>query len=140
VEDEYLFGSDILVAPLFEAGATGRDVYLPPGQWIDYQTGKVFASGWHNIQAGQIPVVMLVREGAVIPHLKVAQSTSQLDWTNIEMVVYATARQNAHGLVCLPADNILRPEEAARRNTAFALTGDPLAGKATSTVRLYSPK
>jgi alpha-D-xyloside xylohydrolase len=140
VEDEYLFGSDILVAPLFEAGTTGRDVYLPPGQWIDYQTGKVFACGWHNIQAGQIPVVMLVREGAVIPHLKVAQSTSQLDWTNIEMVVYATAVQNAHGLVCLPADNILRPVEAARRNTAFALTGDPLAGKATSTVRLYSAK
>jgi alpha-D-xyloside xylohydrolase len=140
VEDEYLFGSDILVAPLFEAGTTGRDVYLPPGEWIDYQTGKVFPAGWHNIQAGQIPVVMLVREGAVIPHLKLAQSTSQLDWTNIEMVVYSTAVQNAHGLVCLPADNILRPVEVARRNTAFALTGDPLAGKATSTVRLYSAK
>src|SRR5665647_2218775 len=29
VEDEYLFGSDILVAPLLDANATGRDVYLP---------------------------------------------------------------------------------------------------------------
>ena len=32
VEDEYLFGSDILVAPLLETGTKGRDVYLPPGQ------------------------------------------------------------------------------------------------------------
>jgi alpha-D-xyloside xylohydrolase len=140
VEDEYLFGSDILVAPLFEAGATGRDVYLPPGQWIDYQTGKVFPGGWHNMQAGEIPVVMLVREGAVIPHMKLAQSTAQMDWANLEMVVYAATVQNARGLVCLPADNVLGRVEAARRNGAFSLTGDPLAGKAKSTVRLYSEK
>ena len=39
VEDQYLLGSDILVAPLMEEGTTGRDVYLPPGEWVDYQTG-----------------------------------------------------------------------------------------------------
>ena len=138
VEDEYLFGSDILVAPLMETGTSGRDVYLPPGQWIDYQTGKVHAGGWHNIQAGQIPVVMLVREGAVIPHMKLAQSTSQMDWANLEMVVYASSVQNAQGLVYLPADNVLRRMEAVRRNGAFALAGDPLTGKASSTIRLYS--
>jgi alpha-D-xyloside xylohydrolase len=140
VDDEYLFGSDILVAPMFEAGTTSRDVYLPPGQWIDYQSGKTFAGGWHNIQAGQISVVMLVREGAVIPHMEPAQSTSLLDWSKIEMVVYASAAQSARGLVCLPGDNVLRPVEAARRNGAFGLVGDPLAGKATSAVRLYSEK
>jgi alpha-D-xyloside xylohydrolase len=140
VDDEYLFGSDILVAPMFEAGTTSRDVYLPPGQWIDYQSGKSFAGGWHNIPAGQIPVVMLVREGAVIPQMKPAQSTSLLDWSHLEMVVYAAAAQSARGLVCLPADNVLHPVEAARRNGAFALVGDPLAGKVTSAVRLYSEK
>ena len=112
VDDEYLFGSDILVAPLMEAGTTGRDVYLPPGQWIDYQTGKVYAGGWHNIEAGQIPVVMLVRDGAVIPHIKLAQSTAQMDWSNLEMVVFAARVQNAQGLVCLPSDNVLRRVEA----------------------------
>ena len=140
VDDEYLFGADILVAPLMETGASERNVYLPPGQWIDYQTAQVFAGGWHNIQAGQIPVVMLVHDGAVIPHMKPAQSTSLLDWSKIEMVVYAAGAQSARGMVCLPADNVLRPVEAARRNGAFALSGDPLAGKAASTVRLYSEK
>jgi alpha-D-xyloside xylohydrolase len=38
-DDEYLFGKDMLVAPLFENVAE-RKVYLPPGQWIDYQTGQ----------------------------------------------------------------------------------------------------
>jgi alpha-D-xyloside xylohydrolase len=140
VEDEYLFGSDILVAPLMEAETNQRDVYLPPGEWIDYQTGKVYAGGWHTIPAGQIPVVMLVREGSVIPHIKVAQSTAQMDWANIEMVVYAARAQNARGLVCLPSDNVLREVDAARSNGAFALRADPLAGKAASTVRLYSAR
>ena len=35
VDDEYLFGSQILVAPLLESGMTGRTVYLPEGKWID---------------------------------------------------------------------------------------------------------
>ena len=138
VDDEYLFGSDILVAPLMETGATERNVYLPPGQWIDYQTAKVYAGGWHTIAAGQIPVVMLVRDGAVVPHIKLAQSTDRMDWSNLEMVVFASGAQNAQGLVCLPTDNVLRRVEAARRNGVFALSADPLAGKAVSTVRLYS--
>jgi alpha-D-xyloside xylohydrolase len=138
VEDEYLFGADLLVAPLMESGTTGRDVYVPKGQWIDYQTGKLYAGGWQKIEAGQIPVVLLVREGAIIPRMKPAQSTSQLDWKNLEMVVYAASAQSAQGLVCLPADNELRRVNAARRGTGFALTADPLAGKAASTVRLYS--
>jgi alpha-D-xyloside xylohydrolase len=140
VEDEYLFGSDLLVAPLLESGSTGRDVYLPKGQWIDYQTGKVYAGGWQNIEAGPIPAVMLVRDGAILPQMQPAQSTSQLDWKNLEMVVYAATGAAARGLVCLPSDNVLRRVEAARRGNSFVLTGDPLAGKALSTVRLYSAK
>jgi alpha-D-xyloside xylohydrolase len=119
VEDQYLFGADILVAPLMEAGTSARDVYLPPGQWIDYQNRKVYSGGWHNIQAGQIPVVMLVRDGTVIPHIKLAQSTAQMDWSNIEMVVFADKAQTAQGLVCKPADNVLHRVDAALRNGAF---------------------
>jgi alpha-D-xyloside xylohydrolase len=138
VDDEYLFGADILVAPLLEAETTGRDVYLPQGQWIDYQTGKLYPAGWHRIEAGRIPIVMLVREGAVIPHMQAAQSTARLDWSKLEMVVYAAGVPNAQGLVCLPSDNVLHKVEAARRGGGLALASDPLAGKATSVVRLYS--
>jgi len=140
VEDEYLFGSDLLVAPLMESGSTGRDVYLPKGQWIDYQTGKIYAGGWQKIEAGQIPVVLLVRDGAIVPHMKPAQSTAQLDWKNLEMVVYAAGASAAQGIVCLPSDNVLRRVDAVKRHNGFVLAADPLAGKAASTVRLYSAK
>ena len=81
---------------------------------------------------------MLVRDGAVIPHIKLAQSTMEMDWSKLDLVVFAANAQNAQGLVCLPSDNVLRKVAAARKNGAFALAGDPLAGKATATVKLYS--
>lgn len=105
VDDEYLFGSQILVAPLLESGITGRTVYLPQGKWIDYQTEKVYEGGWHKIEAGSLPIIMLVRDGSVLPHLKLAQSTSEMDWSKISLKVYSADRKQAEGLICLPADN-----------------------------------
>lgn len=105
VDDEYLFGSQILVAPLLESGMTGRTVYLPEGKWIDYQTEKVYEGGWHRIEAGSLPIIMLVRDGSVLPHLKLAQSTAEMDWSKMNLKVYSADKKQAEGLVCLPADN-----------------------------------
>lgn len=105
VDDEYLFGSQILVAPLLESGMTGRTVYLPEGKWIDYQTEKVYEGGWHRIEAGSLPIIMLVRDGSVLPHLKLAQSTAEMDWSKMSLKVYSADKKQAEGLVCLPANN-----------------------------------
>ncbi|MGW1026703.1 glycoside hydrolase family 31 protein [Streptomyces sp. NPDC002577] len=46
VEDQFLFGPDILVAPVTSAGATERQVYLPEGRsWTDAWTGREYAGG-----------------------------------------------------------------------------------------------
>lgn len=105
VDDEYLFGSQILVAPLLESGITGRTVYLPEGKWIDYQTEKVYEGGWHRIEAGSLPIIMLVRDGSVLPHLKLAQSTSEMDWSKMSLKVYSADKKQTEGLICLPTDN-----------------------------------
>lgn len=87
VDDQYLFGSDMLVAPLFE-NVKERSVYLPPGEWVDYQTGKRYSGGWHTIAAGEIQIIVLVKAGSVIPHIGLAQSTKELDWTKISLNLY----------------------------------------------------
>ena len=108
IDDEYLFGSDLLVAPLIEDGDT-RPVYLPPGTWIDYQTGRTYSGGtWHEMTAGEIPVILLVKNQAVIPHIAVAQSTADLDWSKIELRVFSTENTTASGLFSLP-DGELHP-------------------------------
>ncbi len=137
VDDEYLFGSDMLVAPLFE-NVTKRDVYLPPGQWIDYQTGKVFSGGWHNIEAGKIPIVVLVHEGAVIPHIALAQSTAQMDWSKLDLIVYATDTKKVSGLICLPSDNLLHKISLVKKDNQFVMETDPFAGKVSWKIKLYS--
>jgi alpha-D-xyloside xylohydrolase len=135
VEDEYLFGTDMLVAPLFEAGTTGRDVYLPGGRWVDYQSGRVYARGWQRIEAGAVPAVILVREGAVLPHIALAPSTSGMDWSRLELVSYGEAGGQAEALLCLPRDNVLRRLPLVAREGGLALAGDPLAGQVRFRVR-----
>lgn len=110
VETEYMFGAQILVAPLMETGITEREVYVPEGKWIDYQTGKVYEHGWQTIVAdGELPIIMLVRDGSVLPHVELAQSTKDINWNKIELKVYAVDKKQASGLICLPSDNILQP-------------------------------
>ena len=128
IEDEYMFGSDLLVAPLIEEGSS-RNVYLPPGSWIDYQTGKPYRGGqWHKISSGRIPVILLVKDHSVIPHIAVAQSTSQMNWNEIELRVFSTDVSDASGLFTLPQGNIETVKLAAVNNV-FAIKNDPLAGK-----------
>jgi len=68
-KDEYLFGPDFLVAPVIDEG-TQRAVYLPPGNWIDYWTGKPAAGG--EVVVADAPldsIPVWVRAGAVVPKI-----------------------------------------------------------------------
>jgi alpha-glucosidase (family GH31 glycosyl hydrolase) len=84
-EDEYLFGPDLLAAPVFEAGATQRTVYLPQGHWVDLwrsvayeEDGGGLAMGRARLLGGGSEVTLpapleelplLARAGAVLPLL-----------------------------------------------------------------------
>ena len=110
VEDEYLFGSQMLVAPLLESG-NSRTCYLPKGKWIDYQSGKVYEGGYHDIQAGKIPAIILVRDGSLIPHVPVAQHTGDIDWSKIEWKVYKADATKCKGLLFKPGDTTVQTVE-----------------------------
>ncbi len=58
LQDEYLLGRDLLVAPVMVEGGNSRDVYLPQDQWIHLWSGVEYGKGHHQIQAqvGYIPV------------------------------------------------------------------------------------
>jgi alpha-D-xyloside xylohydrolase len=137
IEDEYMFGSDLLVAPMIEEG-TSRKVYLPPGSWIDYQTGKVYRGAeWHRISSGQIPVVLLVKDHSVVPHIAVAQSTSQMNWNEIELRVFSTDTSAATGLFALPQGDLqtIRLDAAQK---GFVMKDDPLRGKVKWQISRFS--
>ncbi|MDQ3965641.1 MAG: alpha-xylosidase [Actinomycetota bacterium] len=130
IEDEYLFGEDVLVAPLMEDSPV-RDVYLPPGTWVDYQTAKAYEGArWYRIRAGEMPIVMLVRGGVAIPHIRLAQSTKEMDWQEMELVVFCGEEATtAEGSVCLPDEGELHALRLEREGENFVLKEDPLRGR-----------
>ena len=110
VEDEYMFGSQMLVAPLMESG-NSRTVYLPKGKWIDYQNGKVYEGGYQTIEAGKIPAIILVRDGSLIAHAPLAQRTDQIDWSAVEMKAYKVDAPKCRGLLFKPGDEKIQEIE-----------------------------
>ncbi len=58
VEDAYMFGKDILVAPVMEAGMSEREVYLPSGaEWTEVSTGRKYAGGQTVMADAPIDVI-----------------------------------------------------------------------------------
>jgi alpha-D-xyloside xylohydrolase len=138
IDDEYLFGTDLLVAPLFDE-TDHRNVYLPPGTWIDYQTGTPYEGArWHDIRAGTIPVVVLARNHAAIPHIALAQSTATMNWGEIELRVFSTDSAPATGWVALPDDVPHRLELHAAPG-GYTLVSDPLQGRVRWRIQSVRP-
>jgi alpha-D-xyloside xylohydrolase len=65
ISDEYLYGADILVAPIVYEGATSREVYLPKGSdWTDAHTGKIYNGGQTIAVEAPIDVIpVFLRDG-----------------------------------------------------------------------------
>lgn len=87
--DEYLFGSELLVAPVLHEGVTNRPVYFPPGQWFDWDTGCQYSGGrtW-VVAAPQNRIPVAVRAGAIIPMAPFMRNTSEKPWDPLTVEIY----------------------------------------------------
>jgi len=90
--DEYLWGRDILVAPVFEKGATSRRVYLPRGVWYDFWTEQRVDGGREVVRAVDLATMPLyVRAGAVVPLGPIKQYADEDVAEPMTLVVYPGA-------------------------------------------------
>ena len=88
LDDEFLFGHDLLVAPVLSEGANERDVYLPQGEWFDYWTGHRFAGG----QSIHLPVTldsipMFVRGSGFIFRQPAIQNTGEMPGKPLRVLI-----------------------------------------------------
>jgi alpha-D-xyloside xylohydrolase len=91
-----------------EENMIARNVYLPKGKWINYQTKEVYeGSQWFNISVDEIPGIILVKSGSIIPHIELAQSTAFMEWTKIELVVFDQENKDHKGSFYLPNGNLI---------------------------------
>ncbi len=90
--DQYLWGRDILVAPVVDKGATSRQVYLPQGDWYDYWTGEHQQGGVEVARSVDLETMPLyVRAGAILPLDPVRQYTGEPTEEPMEIHVYPGA-------------------------------------------------
>ena len=76
--DEYLWGKNVLVAPVVEKGAATRQVYLPAGGWYDFWTQEHLEGGREisrNVDLETMP--LYVRAGSILPLGPVKQFTGE---------------------------------------------------------------
>jgi alpha-glucosidase len=89
LDDAFMFGSDLLIAPVLNESARTRDVYLPKGDWYDFWTGTR-SGGGASIQTpvtlDRIPI--FVRGGAFIFRQPVVQHTGEMPGQPLEVHVF----------------------------------------------------
>ncbi len=92
IRDEYLWGRDILVAPVLKQGAVSRPIVFPDGRWIDMRDPRVSYTGAINTYDAPLDVIPLfVRAGAFIPHADYKmRNTSDYDPSRLTVSYYAS--------------------------------------------------
>ena len=90
--DQYLWGRDMLVAPVTEKGATSRRLYLPRGLWHDFWTEEKVEGGREIERPVDLATIPLyVRAGAVLPIGPVRQYATQMTDDPLTIKVYPGA-------------------------------------------------
>ena len=96
IDDEYLFGESLLVAPIYEEGARSRSVYLPHGTWVHLHTREIFEGGKsHLVEAPIEHIPVFVRSGSAIAMWPEApDSTDGYSPETLELLVFPGYGQN----------------------------------------------
>ena len=100
LKDQFMFGSDLLVAPVVQSQATKRSVYLPQivnsklsnCKWIDVWTGEQHEGGQkvsREVNLALMPIY--VRQGTIMPWGPDIQYSAATDWDNLEIRIYPGA-------------------------------------------------
>jgi alpha-D-xyloside xylohydrolase len=72
IDDQYMLGGDLLVAPVMQLGARSRVIYFPKGQWwsFDRLVTSIQGPGYHEVDAPLERIPLFVRGGAILPRYK----------------------------------------------------------------------
>jgi alpha-glucosidase (family GH31 glycosyl hydrolase) len=128
IGNQFMWGRDLLVAPVFTKGATTRDVYLPRGEWYDWWSNVPVSGGKdvsRKIDLATMPIY--VRAGAIIPVDPVRQYTSQPVSEPTTLKVYRGANSD----YTLYEDDGISQEYLKRRGNWTRLTWNDAARQLT---------
>lgn len=127
VADEYMWGDEVLVAPVMEQGATSRKVILPPGVWYDFFMPKLKFQGDREIEVAapleKLP--LFVKAGSFIPlYLEAVENTGDYNPQFVTVRYYPAPEKSSYTMF---DDDRLSPtslEDGAYQLTTFTGEAD----------------
>jgi alpha-glucosidase len=95
-DDQFMFGSDLVVAPVLRPAERERGVYLPEGSWYDFWTGRSHTGGgWISVPVTLRSIPIFVRAGAFVFQQPVVQHTGEMPGNALQVAVYPAARSSS---------------------------------------------
>lgn len=89
IRDEFMFGKELLVAPVTEEKVTERTVYFPEGDWYDLDYGYMYKGGKsYTVYAPQNRIPVFVKGGSIIPMADQVYNTKDIDRKKINLIIY----------------------------------------------------
>lgn len=88
IDDQYMFGDSILVAPVLSEGGT-RKVYLPEGEWYDYWTKEKYSGRqWVELAVPLHTMPLFVKGGSIILMCEDMSHTMEKEWHSLKLEIY----------------------------------------------------
>jgi alpha-glucosidase len=124
LDDEFMIGDDLLVAPIVKPDVTSRLVYLPKGIWYDFWTNKKYDGGTMiRAEAPLETVPMFVRGGAIIPMGPEMKYIGEKPVDPITLAVYPDEKGSAATTLYEDDGTSQAYERGVFRRTAISATG-----------------
>ncbi|TGE22422.1 DUF5110 domain-containing protein [Hymenobacter aquaticus] len=136
VNDQFLLGSSLLVAPVLQPGQRRRNVVLPPGRWIDFYSHQAFAgSQTVGVAAPLAQLPLLVRAGAFLPMTPYVPTTARYRTDTLNVRYYADTTVPESSFTLYDDDGHSAQAEAQHQFSLLVFTGKLRNGQADVQVR-----
>lgn len=94
---EFLFGDSMLVAPVVEQGATKKIVYLPKGDWYDYDTKEKISGNKYFLKDAPLSVCPIyVKAGSILPNFLPMHYVGEIELDTLVLDVYPGTGEYLH--------------------------------------------
>ena len=100
IEDEYMWGEDVLVAPVITKGERSRKYYLPRGDWYNMGRKELLEGGQWLVDSNSLDIPVLIKEGGFVPLLENTEhrNTTHLSTDTMVMVYIVSEKPSVFQL------------------------------------------
>jgi len=91
IDDEFMLGDSLLIAPILSPGSKARAVYLPKVKWLNIWNKKIYKKGWNLVEANIKTIPVFLKENSAIITTEVKDNAEE-NWDELIIEAFLTKR------------------------------------------------